>query len=253
MGVRWMASWAAPRQPQLEDRPPAGRRRRAEDWTNPDLSDTPRGGIGRSRRRAGMAEELGDTARSNPAGSPESCCPQGHKLALYTTKAGGACDGCGAAVAQAQVMDCRECNWYLCAECTPQPLARARRRSRAREDTEVGGWQYPIVPSEGASKNRTQIPIIHSFYLFSALPSLGRQSDITLGRRRPPREDGQEAGRPTERGAAAGGSQAGARGHRQRPVGARSGVGLGAHDRPSPNFMGLASLALNICVFCDSL
>jgi hypothetical protein len=28
-------------------------------------------------------------------------------------------------------------------------------------------------PSEGTSKNRTQIPIIHMFYLFSALSSLG--------------------------------------------------------------------------------
>ena len=35
-------------------------------------------------------------------------------------------------------------------------------------------------PSEGASKNRTQIPIIHRLYLFSNLPPLGRQSDITL-------------------------------------------------------------------------
>jgi hypothetical protein len=28
-------------------------------------------------------------------------------------------------------------------------------------------------PSEGASKHGTQIPVIHRFYLFSALPSLG--------------------------------------------------------------------------------
>jgi hypothetical protein len=28
-------------------------------------------------------------------------------------------------------------------------------------------------PSEKDSKNRTQIPIIHRFYFFSALPSLG--------------------------------------------------------------------------------
>jgi hypothetical protein len=28
-------------------------------------------------------------------------------------------------------------------------------------------------PSEGAAKKRTHMPIIHRFYLFSALPSLG--------------------------------------------------------------------------------
>ena len=35
-------------------------------------------------------------------------------------------------------------------------------------------------PSEGASKIRTQITIIHRVYFFSALPSLGRKSDMTL-------------------------------------------------------------------------
>jgi hypothetical protein len=35
-------------------------------------------------------------------------------------------------------------------------------------------------PSEGASKIRTQIPVIHRFYLLSALSSLRCSSDITL-------------------------------------------------------------------------
>jgi hypothetical protein len=77
--------------------------------------------LDQEKNRANMGQNPDELAWSNPAGSPETCCPQGHKLSLYTTKAGGTCDGCGAAVAQAQVMDCRKCNWYLCAECTPQP------------------------------------------------------------------------------------------------------------------------------------
>ena len=56
------------------------------------------------------------------AGKPKSeglspdCCPAGHKLVLYTPKDGGACDGCGRrnemrVSDNAEVMDCRQCNW----------------------------------------------------------------------------------------------------------------------------------------------
>ena len=37
-----------------------------------------------------------------------------------------------------------------------------------------------LSPSEGASKNRNQVPLIRIFYFFSAPPSLGYQSDISI-------------------------------------------------------------------------
>jgi hypothetical protein len=37
----------------------------------------------------------------------------------------------------------------------------------------LGQYQSGCHPSEGTSKNRTQIPIVHMFCLFSAPPSLG--------------------------------------------------------------------------------
>jgi len=48
-------------------------------------------------------------------------CPQGHGLVSYLARQGH-CDGCGRMVMGGErVMDCRQCNWYLCATCLPQP------------------------------------------------------------------------------------------------------------------------------------
>mmetsp|Transcript_58933 Transcript_58933/g.175344 ORF Transcript_58933/g.175344 Transcript_58933/m.175344 type:complete len:211 (+) Transcript_58933:51-683(+) len=50
-------------------------------------------------------------------------CPKGHRLQVWIAKA-GICDGCGRHVFHGEkVMDCRECNWYLCDDCSPQGLA----------------------------------------------------------------------------------------------------------------------------------
>merc|ERR1711870_204112 len=47
-------------------------------------------------------------------------CPAGHHLQPLKAMA-GKCDGCNQCVnAGDEVMDCRQCNWYLCAECHPQ-------------------------------------------------------------------------------------------------------------------------------------
>jgi len=53
-------------------------------------------------------------------------CPGGHSLILRAAGS-GRCDGCHKAVAAGeQVMECRQCNWYLCATCRPvDPAAQA--------------------------------------------------------------------------------------------------------------------------------
>jgi hypothetical protein len=44
-------------------------------------------------------------------------CPSNHELALYTAL-GGNCDVCNRIVFLGeQVMDCRQCNWYMCGRC----------------------------------------------------------------------------------------------------------------------------------------
>jgi hypothetical protein len=46
-------------------------------------------------------------------------CPAGHLLQPWNAQAGG-CDGCHKLVKNGeQVMDCRQCNWYLCEDCHP--------------------------------------------------------------------------------------------------------------------------------------
>lgn len=48
-------------------------------------------------------------------------CPQGHQLQPWAAKPGW-CDGCGAKIKSGEaVMDCRECNYYLCKYCCPPP------------------------------------------------------------------------------------------------------------------------------------
>mmetsp|Transcript_121118 Transcript_121118/g.353936 ORF Transcript_121118/g.353936 Transcript_121118/m.353936 type:complete len:205 (-) Transcript_121118:233-847(-) len=50
-------------------------------------------------------------------------CPQGHQLQAWIARS-GMCDGCGRQVFSGEkVMDCRQCNWYLCDDCAPQHLA----------------------------------------------------------------------------------------------------------------------------------
>merc|ERR1712217_406282 len=45
-------------------------------------------------------------------------CPQGHMLKPWSSSQDGTCDGCGGNVDEAEkVLDCRECDWYLCMAC----------------------------------------------------------------------------------------------------------------------------------------
>jgi hypothetical protein len=53
------------------------------------------------------------------AASKGSTCRNGHMLQTAAAMAGN-CDGCNKPVKQGQlVMDCRQCNFYLCSECRP--------------------------------------------------------------------------------------------------------------------------------------
>jgi len=46
-------------------------------------------------------------------------CPKGHAL-KHAQATAGQCDGCAKPVAEGElVMDCRDCNWYLCTACRP--------------------------------------------------------------------------------------------------------------------------------------
>lgn len=46
-------------------------------------------------------------------------CPEGHQLKAWVTP-GGVCNGCRGETPQgARVLDCRECDWYLCCRCQP--------------------------------------------------------------------------------------------------------------------------------------
>jgi len=76
-------------------------------------------------------------------------CPKGHTLQLITEVKRGKCDQCNKDIARGeQVMDCHECNWYLCGTCHPQDkvrvtsvrqelLARRERRSMRKSISSV--------------------------------------------------------------------------------------------------------------------
>jgi len=74
-----------------------------------------------------------------PVDAEGPTCPLGHVLQPWTTK-GGACDGCGRETWRGeQVLDCRECDWYLCQSCHSSALGKSlspeKRRARARAST----------------------------------------------------------------------------------------------------------------------
>lgn len=51
----------------------------------------------------------------------EHKCPKGHLLYEHLETTYGTCDGCSAVVSSGEhVMNCGECNWYLCDKCTGQ-------------------------------------------------------------------------------------------------------------------------------------
>ena len=79
-----------------------------------------------------IAADIRQTTRlltsSMPRPQQIRTCPSNHDLVLYTA-IGGNCDVCNRIVfVGEQVMDCRSCNWYMCARCArnngfvmPQP------------------------------------------------------------------------------------------------------------------------------------
>merc|ERR1719450_755253 len=69
---------------------------------------------------AGAVEHAAGEPPAEEAAAAKAQCPQGHAL-QRAKAAAGACDGCGRfVVAGEPVMDCRDCNWYLCTTCHPQ-------------------------------------------------------------------------------------------------------------------------------------
>lgn len=73
-----------------------------------------------------------------------SQCPQGHPLELWLARA-GECDGCFRQVAKGErVLDCRECNWYLCRGCFSQDPGDSQvKRAKLNADNLL--WEYSAV------------------------------------------------------------------------------------------------------------
>ena len=67
------------------------------------------------------ASKAASDAAAAAADGGDACCPSGHSLILYTTTSNdgaGTCDGCDRDIAHGtKVMDCRQCNYYLCDLC----------------------------------------------------------------------------------------------------------------------------------------
>ncbi|CAJ1327013.1 unnamed protein product [Effrenium voratum] len=72
----------------------------------------------------GPAQQESSWFASSSTAAPQAPkCPAGHELAPWCAKPGW-CDGCGAKIKAGQpVMDCRQCNYYLCRTCAPQAEA----------------------------------------------------------------------------------------------------------------------------------
>jgi len=85
----------------------------------------------------------GDGAKAS--GSQCCYCPSGHALKPWLAEA-GRCDGCRKPVqAGTEVMDCRQCNWYLCGSCRPIADARVGLES---QDLEEGPCKNPAASEE---------------------------------------------------------------------------------------------------------
>lgn len=85
--------------------------------------------------------------------SKDLCCPQGHGLRLMAAKR-GSCDGCGMPVEEgARVMDCRQCNWYLCGSCAQRAAAtkKENRPPAGRANTPAAGAGAPYPASTSSS------------------------------------------------------------------------------------------------------
>uniref|UniRef100_A0A7S4QRU5 Uncharacterized protein n=1 Tax=Alexandrium monilatum TaxID=311494 RepID=A0A7S4QRU5_9DINO len=81
------------------------------------------GGAERARAGAGVRSAGSDSAKSTAEllQRAPGLCPQRHELRPWIARQGH-CDGCGRMVMKGErVMDCRQCNWYLCDTCLPRP------------------------------------------------------------------------------------------------------------------------------------
>merc|ERR1712218_298414 len=71
-----------------------------------------------------VLDSSGATSTSCSSGGfnakPAPVCPAGHKLQPWIAPQ-GICDGCANVQSGRQVMDCRQCDWYLCMVCCSPP------------------------------------------------------------------------------------------------------------------------------------
>merc|ERR1712181_47458 len=58
-------------------------------------------------------------------------CPKGHSLKAWTSPMSGICDGCkGEVDKREEVLDCRACDWYLCARCSRKKISEIRKKDQ---------------------------------------------------------------------------------------------------------------------------
>lgn len=100
-------------------------------------------------------------------------CPSGHGLQLWANQRDGTCDGCGELVDRGDlVMDCRRCNWFLCAACHPQEkalfggLARSTAIAALPTPTKHVARSQPM--EEGSSSQVTQCVAGHALQPWAA-------------------------------------------------------------------------------------
>lgn len=69
------------------------------------------------------------------------CCPKGHTLAMHTTEDGlGTCDDCNRTLESGTtVMDCTECDYFLCGQCDPRGGGGGEGKSQSPSGNDDGG------------------------------------------------------------------------------------------------------------------
>jgi len=73
-------------------------------------------------RSSGTAKSSTKDAAKATAKAKSDKCPEGHQLKVWSSNEEGKCDGCQKHIQKNErVMDCRQCNYYLCEKCLPPP------------------------------------------------------------------------------------------------------------------------------------
>lgn len=117
-----------------------------------------------------IMSEMRETTRlltnSLPRPQQITTCPENHNLTVYTAR-GGHCDVCNRIVfVGEQVMDCRECNWYMCARCSrnngftmPSATRRARTEPQPSFQTIFNDLLNPPVTAAQSELYTFDIPL----------------------------------------------------------------------------------------------